>query len=529
MGNTIKKLIHYVISHSHKKGFDKFMICDKKSGGGGTNRSKHLTENSLNLLQINKLCLIHHLLQKKAWMMLLTVFCILGISFPVFAYYTVDLSRNVTGNSLYISSSDSKLTDKNIRCTWLAGTINWYVNENGGTLSLNIGPYYGTSGYAVVFTDNHKYLYHQSCSGSRASGYNTGWYSSSLCSPTSFKTLYLCYTNNSSFGSDVNRYYKGVNGYTTERLWSECQLRITVNIRINPATCSHNWSGWNTSGDNHYRYCTKCGTWVTSHNRWSSWKWITNASQHYRYCNNCGQTWDWGGHSFGGYYGNTATCTSGGVQYRSCSSCGYVETSGTGVLGHSWPSDYSQDGGYLYKNCTRCGTRLETKGISYTVAFDGNGGLGTMSSMNFIYGAAQNLTKNTFARENYDFLGWSINKDDTSPTYIDEQAVTNLTTNHGSTVTLYAIWKLSTTTITFHAEGGTGGPGEQTWLIGSRQYPTSPIREGYHFAGWNTTEDGTGDMWPTDNIVIAGISDYYAQWEPNTYTAVQESNHVQIK
>lgn len=34
MGNTIKKLIHYVISHSHKKGFDKFMICDKKSGGG---------------------------------------------------------------------------------------------------------------------------------------------------------------------------------------------------------------------------------------------------------------------------------------------------------------------------------------------------------------------------------------------------------------------------------------------------------------------------------------------------------------
>ena len=317
----------------------------------------------------------------------------------------------------------------------------------------------------------------------------------------------------------LGKYYGGSD--SEGRYWygNECYKFI-----LSDTHTTHTWSGWNTSGDNHYRYCTVCGSWLTSHNRWSSWKWITNASQHYRYCNNCGQTWDWGGHSFGSYYGNTATCTSGGVQYRSCSSCGYVETSNTGALGHSWPANYSQDGGYLYKNCTRCGERLETKGISYTIAFNGNGGSGTIPSMNFTYGVAQNLTKNIFTRENYDFLGWSTNKDDSTPTYIDEQAVTNLTTNHGSTVTLYAIWKLSTTTITFHDEGGTGGPGEQTWLIGSEQYPTSPIREGYNFAGWNTKEDGTGDMWPADNIVIAGASDYYAQWEPNTYTAVQESN-----
>ena len=450
-------------------------------------------------------------------------------SFPAFAKYDVNISRTVnTGkNFLFICSydgtSNNPLNDSSIRCNWLTGTINWYVDEKGSSLSIQIWPEYGQAGYGVIFGDNHKFISSLSCSGARAVKYNTGWYSKALCSPTKYKTLYLCYAN-STFNTAESRYHKKVNGYTDEYLWGLCDHRITVNIRINPATCSHNWSGWNTSGDNHYRYCTKCGTWVTSHNRWSNWKWITNASQHYRYCNNCGQTWDWGGHSFGSYYGNTATCTSGGVQYRSCSSCGYVETSNTGALGHSWPANYSQDGGYLYKNCTRCGERLETKGISYTIAFNGNGGSGTIPSMNFTYGVAQNLTKNIFTRENYDFLGWSTNKGDSTPIYIDEQAVTNLTTNHGSTVTLYAVWKLSTTTITFHNEGGTGGPGEQTWLIGSKQYPTSPIREGYHFAGWNTKEEGTGDMWPVDNIVVAGISDYYAQWEPNTYTAVQESN-----
>ena len=319
--------------------------------------------------------------------------------------------------------------------------------------------------------------------------------------------------------SSMRPLYNRTNNEGDRTSSGNCRLKIII-----ADIHTHSWSGWNTSGDNHYRYCTVCGSWLTSHNRWSSWKWVTNGTQHYRYCNNCGITWDLGNHSFGNYYGNTATCTSGGVQYRKCSTCGYVETTTTSKLDHAWPSDYSQDGGYLYKNCTRCGERLETKGISYTVAFDGNYGLGNIPSMNFTYGVPQNLTKNTFTRDNYDFLGWSTNKDDVLPVYIDEQAVTNLTTNHGSTVTLYAIWKLSTTTITFHDEGGTGGPGEQTWLIGSEQYPTSPIREGYNFAGWNTKEDGTGDMWPADNIVIAGAPDYYAQWEPNTYTAVQESN-----
>lgn len=303
--------------------------------------------------------------------------------------------------------------------------------------------------------------------------------------------------------------------------YGDCHLYITI-----PDPHTHSWSGWYTSGDNHYRKCTGCGSWLTSHNRWSSWKWVSSGSSHYRYCNNCGQTWDSADHSWDDYYGNTATCKSGGVQYRKCNTCGYVETSNTGALGHAWPTDYSQDGGYLYKNCTRCGERLETKGISYTVAYNANGGFENMENQNLTYGLSQNLKKNVFTRKDYDFLGWSTNEDDTEPMYTDEQAISNLTTLHNSTVTLYAIWKLSTTTITFHDNGGTNGPGSQTWLIGSKQHPIVPVREGYNFAGWNENEDGAGNTWPVDDIVPAGISDYYAQWIPNTYTTVYETNSL---
>lgn len=108
--------------------------------------------------------------------------------------------------------------------------------------------------------------------------------------------------------------------------------------------------------------------------------------------------------------------------------------------------------------------------------------------------------------ENYQYIG------STSATVTDQGA------------TVYRKFKLSTTTITFHDHGGSGGPSTVTWLIGSEHVPTTPQREGYNFAGWTTNEDGTGQSWPTNNLVPIGIKDYYAQWVPNVYTNVLEQN-----
>ena len=261
----------------------------------------------------------------------------------------------------------------------------------------------------------------------------------------------------------------------------------------------HSWTGWESDGNNHWKRCTRCGA---------------RTSQ--------------GAHNWGSYYGDTATCTAGGTKKHKCNTCGKEVTVSSSALGHVWPSTYTQDGGYLYKYCTRCKAQLEKKPISYSIKFNGNGATsGSMIGQGFAYGTAQNLFENAFVRQNYEFIGWANDENATTPIYKDQQSVNNLTTTNNATINLYAVWKLSTTTITFHDQSGTGGPGEVVWLIGSTQSPTAPKREGYNFSGWNTAEDGSGAAWPKDNIVPANITDYYAQWIPNMYTTVQEQNQKQ--
>ena len=104
--------------------------------------------------------------------------------------------------------------------------------------------------------------------------------------------------------------------------------------------------------------------------------------------------------------------------------------------------------------------------ITYTVKFDANGGSGsTMSNMSFTYDSAKKLTKNTYTRADYKFLGWSTNKNALSATYTDEQSVKNLTSTSGATVTLYAIWKTTVFSVvpSINGNGNTGGTKPSTF------------------------------------------------------------------
>lgn len=85
---------------------------------------------------------------------------------------------------------------------------------------------------------------------------------------------------------------------------------------------------------------------------------------------------------------------------------------------------------------------VKEKAQTYTVAFNANGGSGTMSSVTMTYGVAQNLPANTFTRTGYTFLGWSKDKSATTETYTDKQSVKDLASS--GTVTLYAVWKKNT-------------------------------------------------------------------------------------
>lgn len=76
---------------------------------------------------------------------------------------------------------------------------------------------------------------------------------------------------------------------------------------------------------------------------------------------------------------------------------------------------------------------------TYSVHFNANGGSGDMSSQNFTYGTAQNLTSNAFTRSDYTFDGWATSSGG-DVVYTDGQNVSNLTTTDGATVELYAKW-----------------------------------------------------------------------------------------
>ena len=83
--------------------------------------------------------------------------------------------------------------------------------------------------------------------------------------------------------------------------------------------------------------------------------------------------------------------------------------------------------------------------ITYTIAYNKNGGSGTMSSSTHTYDAAKNLTANSFTRSGYTFSGWATSSSG-SVVYANKASVKNLSSTSGATVTLYAKWTQTTKT-----------------------------------------------------------------------------------
>ena len=61
-----------------------------------------------------------------------------------------------------------------------------------------------------------------------------------------------------------------------------------------------------------------------------------------------------------------------------------------------------------------------------------------MSNTSAVYDSELVLRNNSFKRDGYEFLGWSLDKNATEATYKNAQTVSNLVPS--GTVTLYAVW-----------------------------------------------------------------------------------------
>ena len=144
----------------------------------------------------------------------------------------------------------------------------------------------------------------------------------------------------------------------------------------------------------------------------------------------------------------------------------------------------------------------------------------TIATQHFTYDIAQNLTPNPYTREGYTFTGWNTSPDGTGTSYTDGQSVTNLTTENNGIVNLYAEWEANQYKVKFNSNEGTGTMSDQSFTYGTAQNLTANAytREGYIFAGWNTSLDGIGTSYSdgqsvnnltTENNVIVNL---YAVW-----------------
>ena len=75
---------------------------------------------------------------------------------------------------------------------------------------------------------------------------------------------------------------------------------------------------------------------------------------------------------------------------------------------------------------------------TYTVSYDANGGSGAPTSQTKTYGATLTLSSTEPTRTNYNFKGWSKDKNATTPTYSAGGVYTE-----DAAVTLYAVWELA--------------------------------------------------------------------------------------
>lgn len=171
-------------------------------------------------------------------------------------------------------------------------------------------------------------------------------------------------------------------------------------------------------------------------------------------------------------------------------------------------------------------------GNGYTVGFAGNGATGGGTpDQAFQYNIGQNLHRNGFVRDGYTFTGWK--RADNQQAYGDGQWVTNLTTQPNGIVTMVAQWSANEAHIRYNpnppAGKTTGGQGTPNWDGHTGDTPTIGQNgwtiDGYTFAGWTTSPDGSGARYaPGARWTANGTLTLYAQWTPGQASLTYDGN-----
>lgn len=183
-----------------------------------------------------------------------------------------------------------------------------------------------------------------------------------------------------------------------------------------------------------------------------------------------------------------------------------------------------------------------TLNAQYTIIFDGNGAnAGSMANSVHNCRETKSLTANAYKRSGHTYLGWSTSNTATSATYSNGQEIkaSSPLTLTSATVTLYAVWKIDTYSVTYNANGGSSTPSAQTktynqnltlqgaisrnstsssivitfdenHLNGSKTTAQPSVTRSYTFSGW---KDGDGTVYSASGTYTKNkATTMTAQW-----------------
>ena len=166
-------------------------------------------------------------------------------------------------------------------------------------------------------------------------------------------------------------------------------------------------------------------------------------------------------------------------------------------------------------NGTYAGTKTASssftlaKKTAYTVKYNANGGSGAPSSQTKSHDVGLTLSSTKPTRSGYTFQKWNTKSDGSGTNYSSGASYTD-----NASVTLYAVWKANTYTVSYNANGGSGAPSSQTKShgVGLTLSSTKPTRSGYTFRGWATSSTGAvkysaGGSYTSNSSVVL-----YAVW-----------------
>ena len=144
-------------------------------------------------------------------------------------------------------------------------------------------------------------------------------------------------------------------------------------------------------------------------------------------------------------------------------------------------------------------------GVPYKVRYNANGGQGTMEDQSFAVAEKKKLTKNTFTKEGYTFIGWSTNKDSNTVMYSDEEKVSRLTDKKDEIVILYAVWSQKAQTIKVTVNKDTETKFEKEVNYGGNVEFALGDSEGYNSPEVTCTNEQTGSI-SNNKLTITNVT-----------------------